>query len=285
MLAVDVAVVVGVALPGDRVAAGPLAVGLRADVERHADAVAGVVSCAAHLRHVPARAEIARPPFPVRLEAAAGEHHRARADLLLRPIGQDADAFDALAAAQQRHRARAVANRDAVLGRCLVFGFDQARAAAVRIDDDTAKKLEPALVLVGLPPVIGQEADAAAHQPVHRVGAATHECLRKIGVDVILCDATEIVEIFLGRIFPEVRIGDVLVAEIGHDPFDVLGAVMHHAEAATGEVGIASTLLLRCAFDDQYPCALLNCRQRGRKRSVAAADHDDIVTVHQLAPG
>src|SRR6185437_11752857 len=64
-------------LPLHGMAARPVAAWAGADVERHADAVAGVVAGAAHLRHVPARAEIARAHFGVGFETAAGEHHRA----------------------------------------------------------------------------------------------------------------------------------------------------------------------------------------------------------------
>src|SRR5690606_39437454 len=62
-------------VPADCVTARPVAVGHGADVERHADAVAGVEARAAHLGDVPAGAEIARAPLGVGLEAAAGEHH------------------------------------------------------------------------------------------------------------------------------------------------------------------------------------------------------------------
>ena len=65
----------GVVVPADGVAAGPVAGRRGADVERHADAVAGVEAGAAHLRELPARAEVAGAPLGVRFEAAAGEDH------------------------------------------------------------------------------------------------------------------------------------------------------------------------------------------------------------------
>ena len=66
----------GIAVPGDRVAAGPVARGGGAGFEGHLDAVAGVVPRAPDLGEVPARAEVAGPPFGVGLEAAGGEHDR-----------------------------------------------------------------------------------------------------------------------------------------------------------------------------------------------------------------
>src|SRR5258708_12965821 len=58
-----------VAVPADGVAARPVAIGHGADIERHADAVAGVEAGAAHLGEVPARPEIARAPFRLALAA------------------------------------------------------------------------------------------------------------------------------------------------------------------------------------------------------------------------
>src|SRR5262249_50724151 len=61
--------------PWHGMAAGPVAARRPADFNRHADAVAGVVAAAAHLREVPARTEIARAPFRIGLKATAGKHH------------------------------------------------------------------------------------------------------------------------------------------------------------------------------------------------------------------
>src|SRR6185369_1302520 len=64
--------------PRHGVPAGPVAVRTRADLQCHPEPLAEVVARAAHLSELPAGAEIARAPFRVSLEAAAGEHHRAR---------------------------------------------------------------------------------------------------------------------------------------------------------------------------------------------------------------
>ncbi len=71
-----------VEVPADRVAARPVAVRRGADVERHADAVAGVEARAAHLGELPAGPEIARAPFGVGFEAAARQDDGAGRDLL-----------------------------------------------------------------------------------------------------------------------------------------------------------------------------------------------------------
>ncbi len=65
-----------VAIPSHGVASRPVAVGHRADFQRHPDPVAGVEPRAAHFGQVPSGTEVARAPFGVGLEAARGEHHR-----------------------------------------------------------------------------------------------------------------------------------------------------------------------------------------------------------------
>src|SRR6516225_7039717 len=81
-------------------AAGPVAARRRADFNRHADAVAGVVAAAAYLREVPARTEIARAPFRIGLKATAGKHYGLRAQLDNDAIMPGADAFDPVAVEQ-----------------------------------------------------------------------------------------------------------------------------------------------------------------------------------------
>jgi hypothetical protein len=84
---------------------------------------------------------------------------------------------------------------------------------------------------------------------MHGVGTVIDQSLGEVGIDVVLRDAAEIVEIFLGRVFAKIRARDVGVAEVGHDPFDVLRAVMHHPEAATRKLGIPPALGFRCTLD------------------------------------
>src|SRR3546814_5552112 len=64
-----------VVVPLAGMAARPVSEGRGADIQRHADAVARVEASAAHLRQLPARPQVARPPLGIGLETAAGEHH------------------------------------------------------------------------------------------------------------------------------------------------------------------------------------------------------------------
>ena len=150
-------------VPGDRVAARPVAERDGADVERHADAVAGVVAGAAHAGEVPALAEIAHAHLGVGLEAAAGEHHRLGGDVLVAGLAADGDAGDAaVAVLQQLGRAGAVADLDADLAAALEQELDEAGAAADGLDGDAAVEVVLALDLEGLAAVHGDEAHAVA---------------------------------------------------------------------------------------------------------------------------
>ena len=117
--------------PTHRMTAGPLAVRLRADVERHADAVAGVVARAAHFRHVPAGAEIARAPFAIRFETAA-----TRAPPLCARISSSTPSATTRTPStpprprSSAGRLRAVANLDAALARALYSAWTRPAPAA-----------------------------------------------------------------------------------------------------------------------------------------------------------
>ena len=121
-------------LPLHGMAARPVAAGARADLQRHADAVAGVEAGAAHLGEIPARAEIARAPFRIGFEAAAGKHHRLAAQIAFHAVVTDAHAFYAHAVGQELERARLIADLDAALGGGLGQHLDEARPAADGLD-------------------------------------------------------------------------------------------------------------------------------------------------------
>src|SRR5215813_9831096 len=125
-------------LPLYGVAAGPVAAGARADVHRHADAVAGVEARAAHLGEVPARSEIARAPLGIGFKSAACEHHRVAAQLAFDAPVPDAHAHHPHAVADEAERARAVANLDAAFGRGIGEHLDEAGSAPDRLDGEAA---------------------------------------------------------------------------------------------------------------------------------------------------
>src|SRR5262249_54437539 len=96
----------------------------------------------------------------------------------------------------------------------------------------------------------------------------------------------EIVEIVFSGVLAEIRAGDVGVAEIGHHAFDVLYAVMDHAEPPAGEPRIAAALFFRRALDHCDPGALLGGREGCAQRGIASSDHNDIKSsmIHSQRP-
>src|SRR5262249_10828353 len=154
----EVAKLGGIHLPADRVTARPVAARTCADLERHADAVAGVEAGAPHLGEVPAGSEIAGAPLGVGLEAAAGEHDRLAVKLAHLTAVADAYAFDAVAGREQVERAGAVTDVDAALLRRLGQHVDEARAAADRFDGEAAPELELAFDLERLAAIDRNEA-------------------------------------------------------------------------------------------------------------------------------
>src|SRR3546814_8563079 len=98
-------------------AARPVSEGRGADIQRHADAVARVEAAAAHLRQLPARPQVARPPLGIGFETAAGEHHSGCAKVVDAPAMLHPHAGDAVTVGQQGEGPRAIAHLDAVVAR------------------------------------------------------------------------------------------------------------------------------------------------------------------------
>ncbi len=75
-------------------------------------------------------------------------------------------------------------------------------------------------------------------------------------------------------------------AEIGHDTFNVLRAVMHHTEATTGKFGIAAAFCFRRALKQRDGRSTLNSGQRRAQRGVSSADHHNVerLIAHRLFP-
>src|SRR2546426_2076652 len=101
-----------VPVPAAGVAARPVAEGVGADLQGHAEAVAGVEARAAHLGQLPARTEVARPPLGVGLEAAAGEHDRPRDEITNLSTAAYAHAVYTHTVPQERQRPRLVEDLD-----------------------------------------------------------------------------------------------------------------------------------------------------------------------------
>src|SRR5262249_50217212 len=263
-------------LPLHGVATGPVPAGARADIHRHADAVARVEARAAHLGEVPAGPEIARAPLGIGFEAAACEYDRFAAQLAFGAIVPDADACDPHPVVEEAKRARAVANLDPALRGGVGEHLDQARSAADRLDGEAAPELEFAFDLEGLPAVDRDEAHAFITHPTEGVEASRHQQLDQIRIGAILRPPRHVVEKLLSGIGAEIGGGDFLVREVRDQCLDVVDAVVNHAHRPRGEAAVAAGFLLRRRLQHQHRGALFLRRQRRAKRRIAGAHDDDI---------
>src|SRR5437762_7767687 len=164
-----------------------MTVGLGADVERHLDALAGVVAGAAHAGQIPVRSEIARAPLGVGLESSAGEDDGPRGDLDEAPGGAGDHAGDgASAVGEQAPRSVPVADVDADLGGAVEEHLHEAGAASHRLDVEPAPEVVLALYLVGLAGEHEDPAYALASHPDDGRARALHEELGHVDVRAAL---------------------------------------------------------------------------------------------------
>src|SRR5581483_9670452 len=272
----QVAVLRRVAIPLHRVAAGPVADRLRADGERHLDAVAGVEAGAADLCQLPGGPEIARAHLRVGLEAPGREHDAFGGDLHGAALMTHANAFDAVIVGDQRKAARVVGDGDVVFLRRFGEHLDETRATAPGLDGESAPELELAVDLVGLASPDRREADALVPQPAHGVAAARDQDLAEIGVGAVFGDPSHVVEELVLRVSAEIRLRDLLVREVGHQRAQILDAIIDAAESAGGEAAVAAGFILRGALDDQHRHIMLGGGECRAERRITGTDHDYI---------
>ncbi len=257
------------------VTAGPLPVRERADLHRHAQAIAGVVAGAAHLGVVPRPAEVAGAPLRVGLEPAAAQHHRLRPDLVepLRALGKHAG--DAPAPIlQQAHRRGVVADLDALALRDLEPHRGEAHALVSRADHRAGRPLE------GVPDLHRGERDRGLHldaltrHPGRGVERAADEDLRQLGIGAAVGHPQQIghEEAVRVRLDALVEAGH-LPLRVRHQRAQVVGRVEGDAQEPPTVVGVAAAQAARRLLERHHARgALLAGRHRGRQRRVAGAD-------------
>ncbi len=265
-----------IAIPAGGMTARPVAVGCCADVERHVESVALVEARAAHFAEFPARAEVARAHFGVRLEAAAREHHRFRAQFDRLAFVLRAHAGYACAVEYQRRYARVVLNRNAVLQRRLVEIIDEAGAAAVDFDRHVAEVHALAVDHARLPAVVQDELGALGAQPRHGLEALRDQDFGKIGIGAETGEPEQHVEEFVGGVGAEIAVGGFLVGDVGDAP-QIFEAFVREAHHAAGEAAVAAVLVFGGRFEDQNFGAVFLRGERCAQRRVAFAYYDDIV--------
>ena len=277
----DLAIAEGrrVQIPLDGMTGGPVAIGLRPDVQRHADALARVVASAPHAGEVPVRPEIARPHFRVRLEAATGQDHRAGRDLDEAFRGAHDEPRDAaLVIGEEAPRPVAVAHLDAHLARAIELHLHEAGPAAHRLDIEPAPELMLALDLIGLAGEHEDPAETLAPHPGHGGTRALDEVLGHVEVRAPLRHPHQVVVELVLRVGRDHDGARLLLGDVGQDVApEILEPLMGETKPARREEGVAAALGLRRLLDDQHRSAGFS-RGKGRAEGgVAASRHHDVV--------
>src|SRR5690606_31843732 len=247
----EIAELRGVALPGHRVAAGPVAHRGGADVERHANDLARVEARAAHLGELPAGAEVAGPHLRIGLEATSGQDDGFAFDVLRLALMANANTVNPVVVGEQRNGAGAVPDLDAVLARDGRQVLDEARAAAHGLHREAAPELEAPADFERLPAPGRGEAQALLAHPHHGLQAFLYQDFRQIGVAAVFGNARHVVEELVLRIGTEVGALDLFPREVGDHLLQVLDAVVGDAEKPRGEARVAARLVLGRALEDQ----------------------------------
>ena len=256
-------------------AAGPVAIGHGADVERHLDAFAHVVAGAAHLHQVPARAEVAGAPVGIGFKPARGEHDRLGLHVEDLALMLDLHAVDFLVVIQQSDRAVLEFDGDAEIADDLRFHFPDAGTAAPEFQREPAPELHLAVDLEGLAAVHRHEPDALGVHPLGGLETFGHQDFAEFRIGPVLGDAEHVVEELIGRVGAEIVVLFFIVGQVdeGHD---VLQAVMRETQRARRISAVAAGFVLVGAFQDADLRAILVGRHGGTHRGVAGA-HDDYV--------
>ncbi len=258
----------------------------RADLERHPVALPDIVARAAHLREVPAGAEIARPHLGIRLEPAAGQHDRLRAQIDKAPVAAHPHPGDAVIALQQRHRRGLVQDRDAVALGAAVQRLHQFLAAAPDVAGQPAPELELAVDAKRLPPEPQLEAHPLLAHPHAGLEALRYQDFGQVRVAAVFGKPADIVVILFLGVGADIDIFQLVVADVGNEPREVVEAVIDDAPGAAGKGRIAAAPVLRRDLQHQHRGAVLPGRQRGAGRRVAGPDDDDVMlgNVHAVPP-
>ena len=246
--------------------------------ERHRDAVAGVVAGAAHLGESPRPAEMLGAPVGVGLEAAAGEHHRARADAPALPALLHFDRFDAIALSHQRDRARLVNHADLRLAGGAAQREHEPRAAAIGLQREAAPEVVAAVsAYKRLVAPERHEPHALARDPTQGGTALGDQGLRQRRIGAPAAGAIEIGSVLGLGVGAEVGAGAILRRELRRHLEQVLDPVVGEAHRRHGEAAVAAVLAFGRALEHGDPGTALARRERGAQRGVARAYDDDVV--------
>src|SRR5262249_9829961 len=244
------------------VAGLPVAGGARANLDEHAQDLAGIVLAAAHLHHVGCAGEIARAHFGAGLEAARARDHRLGLEIVAPVRRAHGHALDAAQIAQHGADGRLKADLDAEL-----FGDtpplrELPNAAARHVDRDAALEVALAVDLGVLLERLPGDADLAL--PVHRGIRFLDQRVGKLAVHAPLRHALEVREEIVGAVGWNRHGRKQRVVDIRHELPDFARARVHETKAGAGIARVAAVFRLRRLLQhDDAPGAPLARRNRG----------------------
>ena len=164
-----------VEIPADGVASGPVAVRHRADIYRHANAVAGIVLRATYFRELPTRAQITGSHLGVGFETTRCQNNGFGCNFTNLAFFLHFDAADFLIVVKERENAGLEKNVDSVLLRNFEFRFNKAGTATPCLDAETAPEFELPVDLESLATVAWLKANAFLLHPLQGRQALGHQ--------------------------------------------------------------------------------------------------------------
>ena len=277
---VQIAVFLHLPIHGRGVGAAVAAVPRGAELQRHAQAVAGIVRRAAHPRGNPVLAHEFAAQFPAGFEAAAGQNDRRGVQSLRRAIGRPRlHARDPLPLDQQFAGRAGVLDAAAQAFEGRPFGLEQADALVVRAQGQTAPEDKAALLFEGLARVDRLELDLVLGQPVQGGQRFSDQDFLFPAQGPAVVEIAQVVAKLRGRVAAEIGARQARIAGIEQQRQQILPALVGKAHGAGGVLGVAAGHGRRRFFDDLHPGAPFGGRDAGAQGGIARADHDNVDVV------
>ena len=230
-------------------AAGPVAALPGTDVERHANAVAGVEARAAHLGALPVPPEVPAAPLRAGFEAAASENDAVAFQTPPVASGFDVDSGDPAISRRQRQRARSVANADAVT---LAGGEQRAhqpRTTVLDLQGEAAPEAVAPIDLERLAAVQRHEANSLITHPAQGGATAAHQQVHHAGIGAAAGDTMHVLAKLSLWVGAEVGGRELVFTELRSDLEQLLDASVGEAHCAHGEVAVAAVLTSSTALE------------------------------------
>ena len=188
----------------------------------------------------------------------------------------DPHALDARIAVQQRYGGGVVQHRYADALQPLVQRRDEMLSAAQDVARKSAPELEFPIHLECLPAERRLKPHALFAQPKPGVETVADQHLGEIGVAAILGQPAHVVEILAFGVAAEVDAAEIEIGDVGCQPQQVIDLGIGEAERTAGERRVAAARVLWRRLDHGDGGTCLMRRQRGIRRRIAGADHQDV---------